>query len=349
MTALPFTLLRRSGLLILALIAPAADAHVKWFALYDIIQPPLPIDAVLTSTFVYFFIASVVSVYVFFLVDRTLDRKNFAATLEHRLRQLDDLAINIMRLCACVFFVSLWVYHHFTQVSFFLTPELHTGQPLISWLQLAIGLCALWRRALPLIGVGITGLYGSAVAAYGVYHLLDYVIFLGIAYFFLVSSRAGRWKKSGFTVLFAATGITLLWAAIEKFAYPHWTYPLLTTHASLCMGLSPYVYMVLAGFVEFNVAFLLLGATSILTRMVALGLNAVFVAAIYMFGLIDAVGHLMIIAILLILVVKGPTDARRILVLREKPLWVEAGFMTSLYVLAFVSFFVMYYGFHHLA
>jgi hypothetical protein len=40
-----------------------------------------------------------------------------------------------------------------------------------------------------------------------------------------------------------------------------------------------------------------------------------------------------------VLVVKGPTDVRRILVLQEKPLWVEAGFMMSLYVLAFVSFF----------
>jgi hypothetical protein len=186
------------------------------------------------------------------------------------------------------------------------------------------------------------------VQNYGLYHLIDYLIFLGIAYFFLVANLdKGAWKKSGFIVLYALMGLTLLWASVEKWGYPHWTYPLLERDPSLLMGMDPYTYMVLAGFVEFNIIFLLLGAASIVTRIIALGLQAVFVLAIFKFGLIDAVGHLMIIAILFVLIVRGPTDARNILVLRDKSVGMEAYFMTGLYYLAFVTVFLLYYGLHH--
>jgi len=54
----------------------------------------------------------------------------------------------------------------------------------------------------------------------------------------------------------------------------------------------------------------------------------------------------MIIAILLVLFVRGPTSAREILVLREKSIWMETYFMTGLYFLAFVLIFIAYYGLH---
>jgi len=44
------------GLLILVAFAPEAAAHVKWFAPYDITKSPLPIDQVLTATFLQFFL-----------------------------------------------------------------------------------------------------------------------------------------------------------------------------------------------------------------------------------------------------------------------------------------------------
>jgi len=68
--------------------------------------------------------------------------------------------------------------------------------------------------------------------------------------------------------------------------------------------------------------------------------------AIFKFGLLDAVGHLMIIAILFVLFVRGPTSAREILVLKEKSVWMETYFMSGLYFLAFVVIFISYYGLH---
>jgi hypothetical protein len=124
---------------------------------------------------------------------------------------------------------------------------------------------------------------------------------------------------------------------------------MLQQNPGMLMGMEPSTYMILAGFVEFNVTFMLLGAASVVGRMVALGLLSVFVLAIAKFGLIDAIGHLMIIATLFVLIVRGPTDAREILVLRTKSVWMEAYFMTGLYFLALNMIFILYYGLHYVA
>jgi len=65
--------------------------------------------------------------------------------------------------------------------------------------------------------------------------------------------------------------------------------------------------------------------------------------------MIDAVGHSLIIAILSVLILRGPTKGRDFLMLEAKSLWTEAYFMTGLYVLAFVVVFIAYYGLHYFA
>ena len=333
-----------------ALISAPACAHIKWFVDYDIAKPPLPIGEVISGTFIAYLLISTALIYLFFLVDRYLYKRGFLAAVDQRLRMFDALSIRIMRISASVFFLSLWLWYLSGAPSFYLTPELKTTTASVPWLHLVLGLCALLPLTTPITGLGILVLYALAADDYGWYHLIDYLIFLGIGYFFLVSNFGrGQWRKSGFIVLFASTGLTLAWASVEKFGYPQWTYPLLEKNPGMLMGMSSYAYMLLAGFVEFNMAFILLGAVSVVGRLVALGLQTVFMLAILKFGLIDAVGHLMIIATLFVLVVRGPTSAREMLVLREKTVWTEAYFMTGLYFLALVMIFILYYSLHHLA
>jgi hypothetical protein len=112
--------------------------------------------------------------------------------------------------------------------------------------------------------------------------------------------------------------------------------------------MEPTTFMMLAGFVEFGLAFVMLSSTSLLSRFTAFGLGSIFLLAIYKFGLIDAIGHLLIIAILCVLVLYGPTKGRNFLSLNSKSLWTEAYFMTGLYSLAFVTVFMAYYGLHAL-
>lgn len=322
-------------------------AHIKWFAPFDVHIAPRQIGEVINGTFIKFFIASVVAVVAFFLVDRTIYRRGVLARLDARLKRLDEFSILILRLSVAVFLISVWGWYQAYQTSFYVTPELRTTAAWVPWFQLGLAVCALFRRTLPAVGVGLLALYAIALGTYGVFHLLDYMIFLGLGYFFTVANiERGNWRKSGFVVLYASTGVTLLWAAMEKFAYPQWTYPVLHAHPDMLLGMDPATYMILAGFMEFGVAFVLLGAASVIGRVVALGLQLIFMLAIFKFGLLDAVGHLMIIAILFVLFIRGPTNAREILVLKEKSVAMEIYFMTGLYFLAFVVTFISYYGLH---
>lgn len=324
-------------------------AHVKWFAPFNIAEGPKPIGEVLNGTFLIFFLVSVAAIYGFFVVDRIALRRGFLAAFDEHLKQLDDFAILILRLSAAIFFTAIWGWHQAYGTAFYITPELKTDAAFVPWLQLCLGICALFRICLPIVGLGIFSLYGMALAKYGLFHLLDYLIFLGLGYFFtVINIRRGAWCQSAFVVLYAATGLTLTWAAIEKFAYPQWSYVLLQSHHDMLMGMRVEHYMTLAGFLEFPLAFVLLGAASIFGRAVALGMQMIFMLAIMKFGLLDAIGHLMIIAILLVLVVRGATRSRDILVLREKSVGMEAYFMTGLYFLAFVMMFIAYYGLHYI-
>jgi hypothetical protein len=341
--------LRMIVMLTCATMANGAWAHIKWFKPFDISKAPRPIGEVLTGTFLFFYLGSVAFVYFFFLADRYAYKKGVLVKFDESLRIFDGLSIYIMRVAAGIFFLALWAYGFFANQISFLTPELKTTWSWVLWLQLAIGLCAISRHTVPLLGAGIFVLYFTAMSQFGIYHMLDYILFLGIGYFFMATSvTSGGWKKSGFIAMYALTGISFLWVAVEKFAYPQWTYPMLAESPELLLGIPPAPYMILAGFVEFVVVFLMLGAASVVTRIIALALQSIIVLAILKFGMIDAVGHLMIIAILFVMIVRGPTEARNILVLREKSAKMEAYFMTGLYFLAFVTAFILYYGLHYL-
>ena len=70
--------------------------------------------------------------------------------------------------------------------------------------------------------------------------------------------------------------------------------------------------------------------------------------AIFKFGIVDAVGHSLIIAILIVLIAGAPIAAKAPLTLHSEPLWKESLFMTGLYVLIFNGLFVAYYGLYAL-
>lgn len=333
-----------------AVCAGTAEAHVKWFVEYDVRRPPTPIGEVLTGTFIKLFLVSVTCVYFFFLADRYIYEAGILSEFDKKLRLFDNLANYIMRVSAGVFFISLFVWYLIYGTSFYLTPELKTAAAYVPWVHLVMGLCPISRYTTPVTGLGIFFLYAAAGMDYGLFHVLDYLIFLGIGYYLIVSSTNSKiWLKSGLVVLFACTGLTLIWASVEKFAFAHWTDPLFEKNPEMLMGLSPANFMLISGFVEFTVTFLLLGAVSVIGRLVSLGLMSVFILAVLQFGIVDALGHLMIVAILFVLVVRGPTDAREMLVLRDKSLFTEAYFMTGLYFLAFVMIFILYYGIHSLS
>lgn len=202
-----------------------------------------------------------------------------------------------MRIGVFGFLVSVSIYGNVL-----LTPELKTTWTWVPWLQIAMAALVIHPRTTWATALGLVALYGCAIYQYGWFHLLDYPIFLGVAfYLFMMSRYREKHAVLALTALRVLTGVTLLWAAMEKFAYPDWSFPLLLQRPNLSMGFEPEFFMVAAGFVEFTAAFLVI-TVSIAARVSSVLLLFIFTSAIPEFGVVDAVGHAVIIVVLIALI-----------------------------------------------
>ena len=291
-----------------------AFAHVKWFANYDLLSPPRPALSVLSShNFALFCLFVVPLMFAVTLLDRYLTRRNcflqrHASALTDR---MSDHFPTILRLGVSGFFASVFAYGclHDWMI---LTPELHTHTTWVCWIQLGIAVTALLRRTALVAGAGIVLLYGYGVISYGLFHMLDYPIFLGVAAYLMIDSLYGLEKRElANAIMRIGAAVTLLWASIEKFAFPEWSFMLLTNRPGMTLGFNPEFFMVAAGFVEFCVAFLLI--TGMLSaRVAAMVLLLFFLSAIVPFGVIDAIGHSVIIVVLTLLTLSNNRVGHRL-------------------------------------
>jgi len=256
--------------------ATEASAHVKWFCAFDVAGQPRGLENVLCADFEQL----VVLAMLFLMGGCLLDGTWIGDALQRALDRVTSILktneeILIRAICG-FFFVALW-----TKEGILLTPELKTTSEVIPWLQLAIAAGLIWRQTMPLSAAGITLLFAVAVHDYGVFHLADYPIFLGIAaYLALVGLQRDLFGLRPLDVARYATAITLMWASIEKWAYPDWSFPLLVEHPLLTLGFDAEFYMRAAGVIEFTLAFSLL-ATPLVRRSSAIILAGMFIAATF--------------------------------------------------------------------
>jgi hypothetical protein len=231
-----------------------ASAHVKWFAPYDVAATPRALLDVSSSAFWLLVGCSLVGVWTLCKLEQT----TLGAAL---LRAVDSISValraraeELLRAAIAAFFIANGALG-----SFILTPELKADSAVISWLQFAIALGMFWRATLILSAIGIVTLFTIGVVNYGTFHMMDYPIFLGAAgYLALTGLQRQVFGLRPIDVARWATVITLMWASVEKWAYPQWTFPLLQVHPRLTLGLDVSLYMTLAGIAEFGLAFALL-------------------------------------------------------------------------------------------
>ncbi|WP_140426734.1 hypothetical protein [Acidovorax sp. Root267] len=294
-----------------AFVHQGVGAHVKWFVPFDLQQRPRDPLAVFTShEFVLMAACILPLMYCIFWADQRLSNSAFwramgATGLLDRWAALSGRMVRIapdfLRIGLSVFFFALCLYG-----DVLLTPELKTDLPHVRWMQGTMAVLLLARRSAWLGALGIPVLYALAIAKYGIFHLLDYPIFLGIAaYLFLWSWFGVSMAALADGLLRGLTAITLLWASIEKWGYPEWSFGLLAQRPELAFGFGPEFYMVAAGFVEFSTAYLLVTGR-VAGRGASVVLLFFFVSAIIPFGMIDAVGHSGIILVLVVLALGGP-------------------------------------------
>jgi len=272
----------------------AAQAHVKWFCAYDIAGQPEGLANVLCQDFEGLTGFAIIVL----LIGCLIDRSSVGAALTRALDRVSAPVLAntelVVRASCGLLLVSLW-----SLGGVILTPELTTTSTLVPWVQLAMAASLLWRQTLPLAALGLVGLFVDGAVNYGLFHLMDYPIFLGIAaYLALVGLGRELPGLRNVDILRWSAAITLMWASVEKWAYPEWSYPLFLTHPSMGMGYDPAFFMRAAGVVEFTLSFALIW-TPLVRRAASVMLIATFVSAIGAFGKVDAIGHAPIIAVLL--------------------------------------------------
>ena len=315
--------------LLLLAATGAAEAHVKWFCAYDVAGQPRGLEQVLCPDFEWLTGLALVCLMLGCLAEGT----PLGGAL---LRALDRVTTRIRTdtelLVLGFFFVSLW-----SLGGIILTPELKTDVAWISWLQLALAACLIWRRTMPVTGLGLVFLFAFATAQYGVFHLADYPVFMGVAaYLILRGLDLAPFGIRPLDLVRWAAAVTLMWASIEKWAYPQWTDPLLAAKPEMTLGATPALFMQAAGVIEFTLAFALIW-TPLVRRSAAIILAAIFVSAVFEFGKVDAIGHSGIIVVLLGIAAddaRVPVRARQALL---APAWYGA---------ALAAFLALYYVGH---
>jgi hypothetical protein len=311
--------------------AQPAAAHVKWFCAYNVATTPQPLPALIDANFLTLVGIALLVFLVAGIMDNRFLGRAILWSVDRVTGPIRQSTPTVMRATFGGFFVALWVTG-----GIILTPELKTSNSHLPWLQLLIACCFIWRRTLVVAACGLVGLYAYALCCYGIFHLLDYPIFVGAAlYFAMIGLRVRPWQVAPMDVVRTAAAITLLWASIEKWGYPQWTYPLLATHPEMTMGFTAPFYMKAAGVVEFSLAFALLG-TPLMRRTAAIILAGMFTSAVLEFGKIDAIGHSAIIAVMIAVAADNRPGHR------QSPLVAPAG-----YVVALAGTLGAYYGLHY--
>ncbi len=271
----------------------SASAHVKWFCAYGIANQPRGLENVLCPDFEFLIGLSIIALMVGGLIEWSRLGSAMLQALQSATEYIEKNTEWIFRAGCVFFFISIWAVG-----GFILTPELKLDSYFISALQLGIAAGMISRRTMPLSAIGIVGLFAVSIWEYGVFHLADYPIFLGIAaYLALTGLQKDLFGVRPIDVVRWTAGVTLMWASIEKWAYPEWSFPLFAQHPNLSMGFDQEYFMRAAGAVEFALAFALMW-TPLVRRVAAVILSWMFITAVFAFGKIDLIGHSLIIVVL---------------------------------------------------
>lgn len=275
-----------------------ANAHVKWFAPYDLTKAPRSLMGMLsTEAFIFLGIVSLAVTYLSSSLDLKLidTRSRLSKWFEKKDKWMAINSYLILRCATSFMFFSASLYG-----TFYITPELLHTTPWVRYLQLGIAILILFKKTGFVAGLGIVILFGMSLNAYGPFHMADYPIFIGASAYMMMRSL-GCTERRAFIVVRATAAVTLMIGGAEKFGYPEWSFLLLDRKPELAFGFGNEFFMLAAGFVEFCAAFLLLSGR-IAGRFSALLLLILFAGAVIPFGLVDLVGHALIIAMLFVMI-----------------------------------------------
>jgi uncharacterized membrane protein YphA (DoxX/SURF4 family) len=286
------------GLALSEVSAPTLLAHVKWFHDFSYSDSPLGLSDALTPLVIAMTIISALAVGSLVIVDRLLARSAVYGQVAAWLQARRDQSVLVMRIGAGMTLLLSW------QADAMLAPELDLPYAWIGWVQFALALMLIFPRLTPAAGVGIVALWLGAAVEFGLFHMLDYVLFIGVGVYLAVSaSKSERVNGLGVPALYLTLGFSLIWVALEKVIYPDWGLGVLSDKSQLTLGIPDDTFLILVAFTELALGFLLV--IGLLGRPLGLVITLVLFTTALVFGKTEVVGHTIIHASLIVFLLEG--------------------------------------------
>lgn len=288
------------ALLLNVLLVPAiAYAHVKWFSQFTYADRPRTLAEVASPMFLALAAVSTAVVGALAIADDWLRSHHVAKRIEDWLETYRGEALVVLRVGVGATMLMAW------QAGTLLAPELPAVSGALGWMQFVVVLLLLFPRTVPAAGLLLGALWLYAAATFGLFHLLDYTFYPGIA-FALAVSRASDAKIRDLRLpaLYFTVGFSLVWVALEKLVYPDWGFYVLAQHRALTMGLTLDFFLIGAAFVELSLGHLLV--LGLFGRTLALTITVIFLITSSVFGgKLEVMGHTPIHAALVVFILEG--------------------------------------------
>lgn len=280
-----------------------AQAHVKWFTDYSYSGRPNSIDEILTPTFFWLAALSMVVIGAFVLVEEWVGQKTWVRKIDTWLRSGQARAEGVLRLGLGA--TLLWDW----QAGNLLAPELSFSSEPVLWMEFLCAFLLIFKRTLPLAGGMLFVLYGVAVWQFGFFHMLDYLMYLGIGGYFIANAASHpAVKRAALPLMYVSLGFCLIWLGIEKLVYPGWAAMLLERHPVLALGFEHKFFLQGAAFVEMSVGFMIMACVQ--QRFLSMTVATLFFLTTLVFGRQEVVGHTLIHAVLIVFLIAGSGGAK---------------------------------------
>lgn len=279
-------------------MALTASAHVKWFSDFSFLDQPRTYADILTPTMIGFALFSMIGISLSVFIDRRLEQWSPYEALRNWLESRRDTSTLVLRIGMGMTFLLSW------QDSSLLAPYLPIGEGL-GWLQFVLALLLLTPQTTPLAGVGTILLWLVGVFNFGIFYMLDYLAFVGIGTWLLLSQLQNvRLRNLGIPALYFTVGFSLFWLGIEKLVYPQWGLEVLRNTPQLTLGFPADFFLTGASFVEITLGYLLI--IGLLGRPLGVAVTLVFFTTTLVFGKVEVIGHTHIHAALIVFMLNGP-------------------------------------------
>lgn len=270
--------------------------HVKWFTEFDKESPMGFWSVVSDNRFLFWMLVTMAGLLICAVFNDRITKVGWIHRVHVWLDRAKPYLSHILRVGLAIGLIFQLM------TGAYLAPELEVTQTWVT-IVLVVALAGLLhRKVLWVSGIALLVLFATAIYHEGFFHGLDYVYYVGIAYYLIVQSSL-RWKPTATPVLYALTGFSLAWVAFEKFTMPQLAYEIIEHHNIPTFGFSVEHFVLITAFIEIGLAWSFI--VGILNRFVSALVTLVFITTTTVFGFTEVVGHTILHTLLIMFLIEG--------------------------------------------